>query len=107
MQIPSHDAKVGCTKGGSTSSFSLCDSSASRSSWQKLSLSPVANVERLQRLEHQSQSSIETEEEVIDLSYDSSVINNDARVGCTKGGSTSSLPSAIAPHHVLLGKNYP
>ncbi|KAI2663122.1 Alpha-protein kinase 1 [Labeo rohita] len=48
---PSHDssdAKVGCTKGGSTSSFSLCDSSASHSSWQKLSISPVANVERLE-----------------------------------------------------------
>ncbi|KAF4111709.1 alpha-protein kinase 1 [Onychostoma macrolepis] len=87
----SNDAKVGCTKGGSTSSLSLCDSSASRSSWQKLSISPVANVEHLERLEHQSQSGIETEEEVIDLSYDSSVINNDAKVGCTKGGSTSSF----------------
>ncbi|XP_026106598.1 alpha-protein kinase 1 [Carassius auratus] len=43
-----NDAKVGCTKGGSTSSFSLCDSSASSSSWQKLSLSPIANVERLE-----------------------------------------------------------
>ncbi|KAL1272125.1 hypothetical protein QQF64_031141 [Cirrhinus molitorella] len=48
---PSHDgndAKDGCTKGGSTSSFSLCDSSASHSSWQKLSISPVANVEQLE-----------------------------------------------------------
>ncbi|KAL0189838.1 hypothetical protein M9458_016937, partial [Cirrhinus mrigala] len=42
------DAKTGCTKGGSTSSFSLCDSSASHSSWQKLSLSPVTNVEQLE-----------------------------------------------------------
>ncbi len=81
---PSHDAKVGCTKGGSISSFSLCDSSASRSSWQKLSISPVSNGERL---EHQSQSGIETEEDVADPSHD----GNDAMVGCTKGGSTSSL----------------
>ncbi len=91
---PSHDgndASVGCTKAGSISSFSLSDSSASSSSWQKFPISPIANVERLKRLEHQSQSSIETEEDVIDLSYDSSVINNNAKVGCTKGASTSSL----------------
>ncbi|XP_073692635.1 alpha-protein kinase 1 [Garra rufa] len=50
VEDPSHDgngAKGDCTKGGSTSSFSLCDSSASHSSWQKLSISPVANVEQL------------------------------------------------------------
>ncbi|XP_016346369.1 alpha-protein kinase 1 isoform X2 [Sinocyclocheilus anshuiensis] len=43
-----NDAKVGRPKGGSTSSFSLCDSSASHSSWQKLYISPIANVERLE-----------------------------------------------------------
>ncbi|XP_067303777.1 alpha-protein kinase 1 isoform X2 [Pseudorasbora parva] len=38
-------------KGGSTSSFSLCDSLGSHSSWQKLSVSPVANAERLDKLD--------------------------------------------------------
>ncbi len=66
------------------SSLSLSDSSASRSSWQKLPISPVANVEQL---EHRSQSSIETEEDVADPSRD----GKDAKVGCTKGGSTSSF----------------
>ncbi len=40
---PSHDgndASVGCTKAGSISSFSLSDSSASSSSWQKFPISP-------------------------------------------------------------------
>ncbi|XP_043101643.1 alpha-protein kinase 1-like [Puntigrus tetrazona] len=81
-------ARVSRTKEGSTSAHSLCDSSASRSSWQKLSISPIADEERL---EHHSQSSIETEEELIDLSHSSREINNDAKVGCTKGGSTSSF----------------
>ncbi|XP_077083517.1 alpha-protein kinase 1 isoform X2 [Siphateles boraxobius] len=51
LEDPSHDGNEinkGAKFGGSTSSFSLCDSFGSHSSWQKLSVSPVANVERLE-----------------------------------------------------------
>ncbi|KAG1928115.1 alpha-protein kinase 1 isoform X1 [Pimephales promelas] len=51
LDDPSHDGNEinkGAKFGGSTSSFSLCDSFGSHSSWQKLSVSPVANVERLE-----------------------------------------------------------
>ncbi|KAK7171293.1 hypothetical protein R3I94_001285 [Phoxinus phoxinus] len=51
LEDPSPDGSEinkGAKFGGSTSSFSLCDSFGSHSSWQKLSASPGANVERLE-----------------------------------------------------------
>ncbi|CAM4509191.1 unnamed protein product [Leuciscus chuanchicus] len=43
-----NEINKGAKLGGSTSSFSLCDSFGSHSSWQKPSVSPIANVERLE-----------------------------------------------------------
>lgn len=53
LSLTNRDAKVK-TKDGSTSSYSLADSFGSRSSWEKLSVSPVSNTSELTQMNRSS-----------------------------------------------------
>ncbi|XP_056620259.1 alpha-protein kinase 1 isoform X1 [Triplophysa dalaica] len=56
LSVTNQDAKVK-TKDGSVSSYSLADSFGSRSSWEKLSVSPVTNTSELPQTNHSRQRS--------------------------------------------------
>ncbi|KAI7814667.1 putative alpha-protein kinase 1, partial [Triplophysa rosa] len=55
LSVTNQDAKVK-TKDGSVSSYSLAESFGSRSSWEKLSVSPVTNASELTQMNHSRRS---------------------------------------------------